>query len=143
LEPLTALAEALHRFDLPWIEVGRIYRRMCFLRLEGLSEEAHVVEETEFAAAAAKAREAAGSESEADTMMKTLLAEAEQRVAEAIAFAEVLVPMLTKRLAAVLPSQGAAPAGAPRRPVSPGLGEGRGIADFIDDMLAQERAGPR
>jgi len=101
------------------------------------------VEETEFAAAAARAREASESEGEADSMIKTLRAESEERVAEAIAFAEVLVPLLTKRLAAALPTPAAPQAPIPRRPIPMGPGEGQGIADFIDDMLAQERSGPR
>jgi hypothetical protein len=138
---LSALAEALHRFEPPWIEVGRVYRRICFLRLEGRAGEAQVVEETEFAEAAAKARGTAGDAFEADSILKGIRAEEEERVAGAIAFAEVLVPMLERRVPALAPAPAAAPA--PRRAPPPATGESRGIADFIDDMLAQERAGPR
>jgi hypothetical protein len=138
---LSALAEALHRFEPPWIEVGRVYRRICFLRLEGRGTEAQVIEETEFAEAAAKARGASGDEFEADSILRGIRAEEEERVAGAIAFAEVLVPMLERRVPALAPAPPAAPA--PRRAPPPATGESRGIADFIDDMLAQERAGPR
>jgi hypothetical protein len=139
--PLSALAEALHRFEPPWIEVGRVYRRICFLRSEGLANEADAIERTEYADVAAKAREASASEYEADAILKALRSEEEERVSSAIAFAEVLVPMLAKRLSPFSPAPPAAPA--PRKARSPGHDEPRGIADFIDDMLAQERAGTR
>jgi hypothetical protein len=115
---------------------------MCFLRSEGLAHEAQVIEDTEFAEAAAKARSGAESASEAESMLKTLLAEEETRVAEAVAFAEVLVPMLAKRLAALIPvARIPSTASFPVREKKPGHDENRGIADFIDDMLAQERTG--
>jgi hypothetical protein len=112
------------------------------LRCEGLTTEAQLIEQTEFAEAAARAREAAESQEEADSLLKTLLAEESARVAEAIAFAEVLVPMLAKRLAALIPSP-RAPTAAPAAPRErkPGRDENRSVADFIDDMLAQERTG--
>ena len=140
--PLSAIAEALHRFDPPWIEVGRVYRRICFLRCEGLTTEAQLIEQTEFAEAAARARESTESKEEADSLLKNLLLEESARVAEAIAFAEVLVPVLAKRLAALIPSP-RAPLVAPATPRErkPGRDENRSVADFIDDMLAQERTG--
>ncbi len=117
-----------------------MYRRICFLRFEGRAGEAQVVEATEFAAAAAKAREASTDGVEAESIMKGILAEEKERVAGAIAFAEVLVPMLAKRVPDLAPAPAAPP---PRRAPMPLADESRGIADFIDDMLAQERAGPR
>ena len=139
---LSALSEALLRFEPPWVEVGRVYRRMCFLRFEGMAREAQVIEETEFAEAAAKARQASGSEYEADSVLNALLVDERERVADAVAFAEVLVPMLSRSLPGLAPAAAASPA-APRRARMPAHDESRGIADFIDDMLAQERAGPR
>jgi hypothetical protein len=118
-----------------------VYRRICFLRFEGRPAEAQVIEETEFAEAAAKARGSASDELEAESILRGIRAEEEERVAGAIAFAEVLVPMLAKRAPDLAPARAAAPA--PRRAPLPATGESRGIADFIDDMLAQERAGPR
>jgi len=136
---LSALPEALVRFDAPWIEVGRIYRRMCFLRFEGMVREAQVIEDTEFAQAAARARGSYASGLEAESVMDAILADERERVAEAVAFAEVLVPMLSRSLPGLAP--GAAPAqAAPRTARKPAHDESRGIADFIDDMLAQERA---
>jgi hypothetical protein len=136
---LSALAEALHRFDLPWIKVGKIYRRICFLRSEGLAVDAQHLEETEFAEATAEARLFAASEFEAESILQKLLSEEKERVADAIAFAEILVPMLAERLGA-LASVPVAKAASPVRKSTVELPlEPRGIADFIDDMLTQER----
>jgi hypothetical protein len=115
---------------------------MCFLRSEGLAVEAQVLEETEFAAAEARAREVSGNEFEADSILKTLLAEEQERVSEAVAFAEVLVPMLVKRLSGLVALPSAA-SPAPRAAKMPAHDESRGIADFIEDMLAQERTASR
>ena len=60
-------------------------------------------------------------------------------VADAVAFAEIIVPMLAERLGALAPLAAARerPVPRPARPAAPV--EPRGIADFIDDMLTQER----
>jgi hypothetical protein len=138
---LTVLAEALCRFEPPWIEVGRVFRRICFLRFEGLASEAQRIEENEFAEATARALGASGSGPEGESILRTVLTEERERVSQAIAFAEVLVPMLAKRLAG-LPGHAAALAEpAPRRGKARVFDADRGIADFIDDMLAQERTG--
>lgn len=113
---------------------------MCFLRLEGRAEEAKHVEETELAEAEAQVRETGRSDPEIETYLRCLHAEEEGRVAEAIAFAEVIVPALSERLAGVDP--------APRAPTRPApkpapQAKAPGIADFIDEMLANDRAGSR
>lgn len=76
---------------------------------------------------------------EAEALLRRLLDEEGERVSEAIAFAEVLIPMLGERPAPTH-SRGPfpAPADRPRRP-SGAEALSRGIADFIDDMLAQDR----
>lgn len=132
--PLSALAAALHRYDPTWIHVGRIYRRVCFLRLEGRAEEAGQLEATELAQAEARALGPGPADPEAEAALRGLLAEEEGRVAEAIAFAEVLIPALSSRPAAAAPT-------APRRPAA--RTEAPGIADFIDEMLVRERPGSR
>jgi len=121
--------------------VGQVHRRICFLRLEGREAEARQIEGSELAPAVDEARRASESDSEANALLNALTAEGEERVAEAIAFAEVLVPMLSERLKLQSPSPGA-PARGPRqhRPAPGDLDKSRGIADFIDEMLAQERA---
>jgi hypothetical protein len=136
---LSALAEALQRFDPPWIKVGRIFRRLCFLRAEGLLAEAQRVEDEEFTEAAARARECASSEFEAESILQALLTEEKERVADAIAFAEILVPMLAERLAANAgPIRSAAHVAQKARASAPA--QAKDIADFIDDMLRQDKS---
>jgi hypothetical protein len=137
--PLSALAESLHRFDPPWIEVGRVYRRICFLRSEGLAREARLAEESEFAQAAAKARDLAASESEADSLLRALMSEEEERVAEAVAFAEVLVPVLARRLSENPPAaRQPAIVRTPRRPAAEAPDAVRGIDTVIQKRLADD-----
>jgi hypothetical protein len=140
---LSALAEALHRFDPPWLKVGRIYRRVCFLRSQGQGPEARRVEETELAAAAA---ETVGDSTplEAGDRLQAFYSEERERVAEAIALVEVLVPTLSLQLSTAAPARlPAAPARAPLGAWRADPAKEHGIADFIDEMLAQDRAGPR
>jgi len=136
---LSALAAALHRFDPPWIKVGQLYRRIFFLRSEGQADHAREIEETELAEATALARRHAGSEFEAESILQQLITDEKERVADAIAFAEILVPMLVDRLGGAGARAAAPAAPTPRRPQVSAPIEPRGIADFIDDMLSQER----
>lgn len=61
----------------------------------------------------------------------------------AIAFAEVLAPMLSERLGAAAPARAASGSRAGFSPVPKLPGGERGIADYIDEMLAQDRAASR
>jgi hypothetical protein len=122
--------------------VGRAHRRVCFLRSEGRFDEAHRIEGTELAAAIAEARAVFASDPDTDLKLKGLMDESEERVAEAIAYAEILVPKLAERLNGYRPAL--PPEAADRTRRSPGRepsGELRGIADFIDEMQAQEHSG--
>jgi hypothetical protein len=121
------------------MEVGRIFRRICFLRVEGLTAEAQRMEETEFAEAAARASRGAGTEFEAESILQALVTEEKGRVCDAIAFAEILVPMLAERLAANAGPVRAA-AHVPKKSRSPAPAKERDIADFIDDMLTQDKS---
>jgi hypothetical protein len=122
--------------------VGKVHRRICFLRFEGRSAEAQSVNDQEFAAAVAEARKDSNSDAEADVLLRSIEVEDEERVADAIAFAEVLVPMLSERQRVASPASArAADHPRQRRAALEPAGESRGIADFIDDMLAQDRAG--
>ncbi len=122
--------------------MGQVHRRVCFLRLEGRETEAREIEGRELGPAVIEARKTSESESEADAVLRALTSEDEERVADAIAFAEVLVPMLSERLSLQSPPSGP-PTKGPRqnRPIAGDLGGSRGIADFIDEMLAQQRTG--
>ncbi len=121
--------------------MGRVYRRVCFLRLEGRPDEARRVEETELAAAEARVRASGLAGLEVEEGLRGLHAEEEGRVAEAIAFAEVLVPALSERLAGMGAARPAAPAVRPSRPAPKAMAPG--IADFIDEMLVRERTASR
>jgi len=137
---LSALAEALYRFDPPWIKMGRIYRRVCFLRSEGRAVDARQLAETELAQA--KEEILASGDPQARSRLDAFFSEEEERVAGAIACVELLMPELSDRIAALKPDPAAAPpARRPAPPANPGAE--RGIADFIDEMLAQDRARPR
>jgi hypothetical protein len=136
---LSVLAEALKRFDPPWMEVGRVFRRICFLRAEGLTEEAHRVEETEFAQATARARQGSESEFESESILHAVITEEKERVCDAIAFAEILVPMLAERLGAKVSPMRAAAHVAKKVPVRASDAP-RDIADFIDDMIRQDKS---
>jgi hypothetical protein len=116
--------------------MGRIYRRVCFLRAEGRAAEALNLEQTELAAAEAEAFGADGP----DSRLEAFLATEEERVADAVAFAEVLVPALAERLEVLRAASPRPGAPAPRAPRPAAPGAEHGIADFIDEMLEQERA---
>jgi len=137
---LSALAEAIHRFEPPWIKIGRIYRRVCFLRLEGRAVDARRLAETELAEV--KAEILSSGDPEAGSRLDAFFAGEEERVAGAVACVELLMPALSERIAALGPE---APAAPPAQRAIRGADSGaeRGIADFIDEMLAQDRSRPR
>jgi hypothetical protein len=134
------LAESLRRFEPSWIKVGRVHRRICFLRLEGREAEAREIEGRELEPAVAEARKDSESEAEAEAVLRAVTSDDEERVAEAIAFAEVLVPMLSERLSLQAPAPGIPKRGPRQGRAVPGdQDQAHGIADFIDEMLAQQR----
>ncbi len=100
--------------------------------------DARRVEETELAAALAEAHQGPEPESEIQARFASLRDEAERRVAEAIAYAEVLVPMLADRLRGLPAPNAASPLSPPARSRVDAPGEARGIADFIDELPAQD-----
>jgi hypothetical protein len=112
------------------------------LRIQGSAAEAQFIEQNEFSRLVGEARGACKSPAEADLILETLMKREEARVSDAVAYAEVLVPLLAKQLSHLAPAFRPAAASAPTpRPRQAGRDDNRGIADFIDDMLAQERTG--
>jgi hypothetical protein len=137
---LIPLAYTLLPLEAPWTEARRICRRVWLLRSKGLIAEAQRIEDTELAAV--QVRAVPGGGLEADARFKALMTEERERMDAAVAFAEVLAPMLSERLRVFAPERGRtgmSPAPERKEP-GPG-GEARGIADYIDEMLAQDRAG--
>ena len=127
----------------PFADIIRLYRRIGLLRANGQAEAAASLEAAEFT----PAMEAIRTRGDANSVAP-LLAVEDARIADAVALAEVLAPLLAGRLAA---SQGARPAGVssrtkpvPRDPaVLGGASPSPSVADFIDGMLAQDRADSR
>jgi hypothetical protein len=137
--------------DLTWNEVARLCRRVCVLRAQGRLDEAgnlHTQSIGPLIAALQAGREPTVSVEE--RLAATMAAES-RRVADAALLAELLAPMLGVRAgittpaspvvgtAAALPDvRDFAPPSTPARPVA-------SIADFLDEMLAQEtpQASPR
>jgi hypothetical protein len=121
----------------------RLYRRIGLLRATGQAEAAALLETTEFSAAMESIR----AHGDADAIAPLLAAE-EARIADAMVLAEVLAPLLASRLAA---SQGTTPLAVSsrtkplrREPTVPGgAASSPTVADFIDGMLAQDRADSR
>lgn len=140
-----------------WREVQALYRRLCVLRSAEKNSEAAELESGLLPPALEALR---GSSTVTQQQLDALFAAEEERVASARLLAEILLPMLT---AATLPRNLAQATEAsatsrkdnpattvpdvsplPSLPVeassantTPGL---PGIADFIDEMLSQERA---
>jgi hypothetical protein len=138
----------------PLNEVQALCRRVCVLRSTGAIAAADDIVAIDLPRAVAALRQ---HTTITDAQLQTLFAAEEERVAEARALAEILLPMLTEAparrsrspFAAVEDSPKAAAAGTtdlsatsslpdPIRS-SPTTAPLPGIADFIDEMLTQDR----
>jgi hypothetical protein len=140
-------------------EVQVLYRRVCVLRASGKSVEADALEAGKLAPALAKVRESSSGNDAIEKQLEALFAHESDRVDTAHALAELLLPMLTaaeetapfrrsrfgtapgfetpREAAAATPYDGATDIPPPASNSGPML---PGIADFIDEMLVQERA---
>jgi hypothetical protein len=113
------------------------------LRANGHNVEAARLQSAELTRTLDAARGATGTHAEVESRLHALFAVEEERVLNATVIAELLVPMLAARLCLAAPVPAplvAAAAPAAAKPVRAGTPT---IADFIDDMLDQERAPPR
>ncbi len=123
-----------------WDEIARLYRTVCLLRARGRVHEAAQLETGELTDALEIARRSE-TDADLDVRLSTLFATEEERVATAVAIAEVLTPLLAERLQL-------RETASERDPVRPPLatrpnGTMPNIADFIDQMLEREsRAAP-
>lgn len=120
----------------------RLMRRICLLREQGDAVRASALQTNELAEAVRELRAAHGAEALSDDELRRLFAVEEQRVAEAVVLAELLIPQLVGgRPPAPAKPVAAPPAPArPRAPASPGS---PAIPDLLDAMLAAERPGRR
>ncbi len=123
--------------------ITRLMRRICLLREQGDAGQAARLREHDLAAAVRELRAAHGAEALSDDDLRALFAAEEQRVAEAVVLAELLIPQLVGgRAPAPAKSVPAAPVPAhPRVPAAPPGPPG--IPDLLDAMLAAERNGRR
>jgi hypothetical protein len=123
----------------PWRELGEIYRRICSLRTQGRETDALALEQGGFAAALTAVRVQSAPGPETEEKVQTVLAAEEGRVADAGALADLLMPLLVQHLRNAPLVAAPAPRPHPAKPSA--SAEVPSVADFIDDMLAQERAG--
>jgi hypothetical protein len=142
--PPTAATENLPDQNAAWREATRICRRICVLREQGKQAEAEAMMAHELAGVRMILL-GVGDVSAVETRMAAIFAREEERVADATVLAELLAPTLCAALAASTRSGGAVKTStlsshlpAPKQIVARG-GTGD-IADFIDEMLAQDRA---
>jgi hypothetical protein len=124
-------------------DVLRLHRRVCVLRASGKTADAARLERTELAEAWAAQRASGGT-----TDVAPLLAAEEARVAEAVILAEMLAPLLASRLAAqeqeaASQSTRVAKTSRAQRETPTPAAPAPTIADFIEGMLAQDRAPSR
>lgn len=128
----------------------RLYRRICVLRATGETTAADHLELGDFARASADVSSSADRLPETESWQARLLAE-RKRVEDAQLLAELLVPLLAERLAdslsatlALAGDTGASSAATARKAKAsrarPTPSAPLEIADFIEGMLAQERA---
>jgi len=126
-----------------------LYRRICLLRTRGHSLEAARLQSTELSRAVTAVRQSAGSAADCDAKSSALFSLEEERITNANVLAEILLPLLREFAPAEVPRAAAArsspspvsaaePKPVARTPTTP-----LGIADFIDEMLQQERAASR
>jgi hypothetical protein len=117
---------------IPWSEVTVICRRVCVLEAQGRTDEA----------------ERLRASLPADERVASILAAETERVANAVVLAELLMPLLaenpaTERVSVSArretPTRSATPSSVPPAPPAvPARASPATIADFIDEMLAQE-----
>lgn len=126
----------------PLADVLRLHRRVYVLRACGEMVEAARLERTELAEAR-NAHRISGD----PTSLEPLLAAEEARVAEAVLLADVLAPLLAARLAAQAPALASQTRSQPKSgrselptAIVPATDSAPTVADFIEGMLAQDRA---
>lgn len=120
--------------------MGALYRRLWVLRSRGRHAEARQLEDAELAGLLVRIR-ATEEAADFDARVDAIRDGEKARVAEAVAFAEILAPLLAERLGASSPAASAALKPTPRPRGTNAAVEDRGIADFIEEMLIQDRAG--
>jgi hypothetical protein len=118
-----------------WTEAAHIYRRICIARAKGRQKEADELEATLFAAALDPLRASGGDPLDCESRIRQLRDVEDARVAQAAALAELVAPLLAKCLR--LPAEAVPKTRETSPRALPARSANRGIADFIDEMIAQ------
>jgi hypothetical protein len=124
-----------------WSDVARLCRRMCVLRERGLNQEAEALRTGSLPELLSAARTSADTDATMADHLEKILSQESERVANAAVLAELLVPLLSEQLKTSPALQRAMPAAnvpAPPPPAKPPARRAASIADFIDEMIAQE-----
>ena len=119
-------------------------RRVCVLRERGQNEVAEQLRAGELMTMLAAVRTPGDSDAATTERLNAIFATEAERVANAAVVAEILVPMITEQLRPLLMRSAAASSAIPAPVVAPPVPKPpqprpASIADFIDDMIAQER----
>ncbi|MDO8544158.1 MAG: hypothetical protein Q7S40_27265 [Opitutaceae bacterium] len=128
-----------------WSDVARACRRVCLLREQGDSDEAERLRSGPLADMIAALRTPADTEASLAQRLESIFAAETERVATAVVIAELLAPMLRpmsfSSAAPLSPAHAATRIVASNAPFThPGRSGAADIADFIDEMIAQENA---
>jgi hypothetical protein len=135
----------------PRAAIARVIRRICLLRERGDEAGAQRLHNLELGNAVRDFRLAYGPAALTESELRALHAREEQRIADAVVLAEILIPQLTMRrapsgtcIAPTTPDSNAPPPAPPPPPppVSPRppASGSPGIPDLLDAMFAAERA---
>ncbi|MGH7943494.1 MAG: hypothetical protein ACREF9_00565 [Opitutaceae bacterium] len=125
-----------------WGDVARVCRRVCVLRERGHNEEAERLRAGELMTMLAAIRSSGESDTVVTERLNALFATEAERVASAAVLAEMLVPLISDQLRPMVAAAANSAAVSTSLPVSPvakpAAPRGGSIADFIDEMIAQE-----
>ena len=126
-----------------WSDIALVCRRVCVLRERGQNEVAERLRAGELMTMLAAVRTPGDSDAATTERLNAIFATEAERVANAAVVAEILVPMITEQLRPLMGSTVASsaiptPVVVPPVP-KPSQPRPASIADFIDDMIAQER----
>jgi len=111
------------------------------LRERGRSEEAEQLRASSLEQLLSDRRSEGEPDATIDDHLAAILVTEQERVANAAVLAELLLPILSEHLRSSAPlAKIAAVAAPPARPPAAPRVPSTGIADFIDEMIAQERA---